>query len=111
MDDQVELQVARMRSEPAPERIRTGASRRGVSVPDEDLHSRSRREWFSRKASDWERGEDAEHGHRYPDAPMRCFGGVIEDCASAEGLSDRHDWNPDRADVSKSCSDTVAECG
>src|SRR5712691_12001319 len=111
MDDQVALPVARMRSEPMPERIRSGASGRRVSVPDEELDERSTREWSCRECSDRERREDAEYCRRRSDTPACCFGGVIEDGAAAEGLSDRHDGNARRADVSKGCGDTVAECG
>src|SRR5712691_1452771 len=108
MDDQVALPVARMRPEPAPERIRSSASCRRVSVSDEDLDVRSTREWSGGKGSDWERREDAEYCRRRPDTPLCCFGRVVEDGAAAKGLSDRDHGNAGRADVSKGCDDTVA---
>src|SRR5258708_6041008 len=111
MDDQVELPVARMRSEPAPEGVRSRASRSCVSIPDEDLDVRSRWERFRGKGSDWKRGEDAEYSRRRPDAPTHGFGGVIEDRAAAEGLPNSDDRNGGRADGSKGRGDTAAECG
>ncbi len=88
-DDHVALPGRRVATEPAPERICTGAAGRRVRVSDEQLDERRRIDSGRRKRSEGQSRKHTENCSRRRDVPRRGGGGIGENRTSSERLPER----------------------